>query len=458
MPSDLSGRRGPPWAQSHRHEDVHNPMTCEANAVVHRNRHIRRFVINLSRAVERLVTRIIIIGGGIGGRAALRFLRAAGVSHVTLYEQAPQIADVGAGIQVSPNMVRPLERLGLGDGLAASGVRLEAGWEMRRWQDGRVLAHQQLGERCERRYGAPYYAMHRADLLRLLGAGEPDPGVRLGKRCVGIEQDDAAVRLTFGDGSAAEADVAIGADGIHSVVQPASATPVAPRFSGLAAYRCVVSAERAPELARRPVATSWLGPGRHLVHYPVSGGRRINVVAAVPADDWRSESWSARGSVDDFAACFEGWDGRVTELIAAADEVWLHALFDREPLERWVSGRIGLLGDAAHPMLPAMAQGAAQAVEDAQTLADCVRAATPRTAGAALLRYERRRRERATRIQQLSRRRPGDYHLADGPAQRRRDAHLGERDQLHAYDWIWGGGSTPSATRAPASPEKERLR
>jgi salicylate hydroxylase len=433
-------------------------MTCEANVDVHNNHHIRRFVINLSRAVERLMTRIAIIGGGIGGRAALRFLRAAGVSHVTLYEQAPQIADVGAGIQVSPNMVRPLERLGLGAGLAASGVRLEAGWEMRRWQDGRVLARQQLGDRCERLFGAPYYAMHRADLLRLLGAGAPDPGVRLGKRCVGIEQDGAAVRLTFGDGSDAEADVAIGADGIHSVVQPAAATPVAPRFSRLAAYRCIVPAERAPELARRAVSTSWLGPGRHLVHYPVSGGRRINVVAAVPADDWRSESWSARGSVDDFAACFEGWDGRVTELIAAADAVWLHALFDREPLERWVSGRIGLLGDAAHPMLPAMAQGAAQAVEDAQALADCVRAATPRTAGAALLRYERRRRDRATRIQQLSRRRPGDYHLADGPAQRRRDAHLGERDQLHAYDWIWGGGSTPSTTGAPASPEKERVR
>jgi salicylate hydroxylase len=403
------------------------------------------------------VTRIAIIGGGIGGRAALQFLRQANVSHVTLYEQASQLADVGAGIQVAPNMVRPLERLGLGAALAGSGVRLEAGWEMRRWQDGRVLASQQFGDRCEGLYGAPYYAMHRADLLRLLGAGEPDPAVHLAKRCIGIEQDGAAVRLTFGDGSNAEADVAVGADGIHSVVQPASATPVAPRFSRLAAYRCIVEADRAPELARRPVATSWLGPGRHLVHYPVSGGRKINVVAAVPADDWRSESWSARGSVDDFARCFEGWDSRVAQLISAAGEVWLHALFDREPLERWVSGRIGLLGDAAHPMLPAMAQGAAQAVEDAQTLADCLRTATPRTAGSALLDYQRRRRARATRIQQLSRRRPGDYHLADGPAQRRRDAHLGERDQLHEYDWIWGGGPTPSGTRTPLSPEKERV-
>jgi salicylate hydroxylase len=400
------------------------------------------------------MTRIGIIGGGIGGRAALLFLRQAGLSSVTLYEQAADIADVGAGIQVSPNMVRPLRRLGLGAGLDESGVRLETGWEMRRWQDGRVLARQELGERCERLYGAPYYAMHRADLLRLLGADEPDPNVHLGKRCVGIEQDGAAVRLTFGDGSRADVDVAIGADGIHSVVQLASTSPVAPRFSRLAAYRCIVPAERAPRLARRPVSTSWLGPGRHLVHYPVSGGREINVVAAVPAGEWRSESWSARGKVEDFARCFEGWDSRVTELIGAAGDVWLHALFDREPLDRWVSGRIGLLGDAAHPMLPAMAQGAAQAVEDAQTLADCLRTATAHTACAALLEYQDRRCDRATRIQQLSRRRPGEYHLGDGTAQRQRDAHLSERDQLRGYDWIWGGGPA-SSRELHVLPEKE---
>lgn len=392
------------------------------------------------------MTRIGIIGGGIGGRAALQFLRHSGSSNVTLYEQASNIADVGAGIQVSPNMVRPLERLGLAARLEASGVRLEVGWEMRRWQDGRVLASQELGERCERLYGAPYYAMHRADLLRLLGADSPDADVRLGKRCVAVEQNATTVALAFADGATDEVDVAIGADGVHSVVQPASTTPVAPRFSHLAAYRCVVPAGRAPELARRPVSTSWLGPGRHLVHYPVSGGREINVVAAVPADDWRSESWSARGEVDAFARCFEGWDSRVTDLICAADEVWLHALFDREPLERWVSGRIGLLGDAAHPMLPAMAQGAAQAVEGAEALADCLRAATPRTVGAALREYESRRRDRATKIQQLSRRRPSEYHLRDGAAQRRRDAHLGERDPLGDYGWIWGGGGPASGT------------
>ncbi|MGH2941255.1 MAG: FAD-dependent monooxygenase [Solirubrobacteraceae bacterium] len=403
-------------------------------------------------------TRIGIVGGGIGGRAALLFLRHAGLSDVALYEQATRIADVGAGIQVSPNMARALKRLGLGAALDESGVRLEHGWEMRRWQDGRVLATQELGDRCERLYGAPYYAMHRADLLRLLGADEPDPDVRLGKRCVGVEQDDATVRLTFGDGSHADVDVAIGADGIHSVVQPASTTPVAPRFSGLAAYRCIVPAERAPELARRPVSTSWLGPGRHLVHYPVSAGREVNVVAAVPAGDWRSESWSARGAVEDFAACFAGWDRRVTELISAADEVRLHALFDRAPLDRWVSGRIGLLGDAAHPMLPAMAQGAAQAVEDAQTLADCLRAATPRTAGAALLDYQDRRRDRATTIQQLSRRRPDRYHLGDGAAQRRRDADLGERDQLLEHGWIYDGGPISSAAdEHHVLPEKERV-
>jgi salicylate hydroxylase len=387
--------------------------------------------------------RIGIIGGGVGGRAALQFLRRAGLSAVSLYEQAPAMADVGAGIQVSPNMVILLRRLGLDKELDDVGVRLETGWEMRRWEDGRLLSSQELGDACERTYGAPYYVAHRADLLKLLGADQSDPMVHLGIRCVGVDQNNDAVRLKFADGSIADVDVAIGADGVHSVVQLASATPAQPRFSHLAAYRCLVPADRAPELTRRPVSTAWLGPGRHLVHYPVSRGREINVVAIVPAARWQTESWSTQGRVADLVKEFAGWDDRVTALISAAPGTGLYALFDREPLEHWVNGRIGLLGDAAHPMLPAMAQGAAQAVEDAAVLADCLRTATRQTVCAALLKYEELRRGRATRIQQLSRRRPEDYHLPDGERQRRRDKDLGYSDQLR-HSWIWGCGPASS--------------
>jgi salicylate hydroxylase len=263
--------------------------------------------------------------------------------------------------------------------------------------------------------------------------------VHLGARCVGVYQNNETVQLQFGDGSTADVDVAIGADGVHSVVQLASVTPTRPVFSNLAAYRCLIPADRAPDLARRPVSTVWLGPGRHLVHYPVSRGREINVVAAVPAVQWQAESWSTQGRVADLVEEFDGWDDRVTALISAASSTGLYALFDQEPLEHGVNGRIGLLGDAAHPMLPAMAQGAAQAMEDAAVLAQCLRTATRQAVGAALQEYEKLRRGRATSIQQLSRRRPEEYHLPDGARQRRRDKDLEYRDQGHV-SWIWGDG------------------
>jgi salicylate hydroxylase len=392
--------------------------------------------------------RVAIVGGGIGGRCALRFLRRAGLCNISLYERAPAVVDGGAGIQMSPNAVRLLERLGLGGQLRAAAIRLEVGWEQRRWQDGRVLFSQALGTRCEEEFGAPYYVVHRADLLRMLGAGRPDPAVHMGRRCVHVDQTGPDARLTLEDGSVAHADVVIGADGVHSRVQSGVGTPVSPRFSGLAAYRCLVPADRAPDLTRRPAFTAWLGPGRHLVHYPVSGGRLINVAAAVPATAWRDESWTARGRVADLVAEFAGWDERLVRLVSAAETVWIYAMHDREPLDRWVSGRVALLGDAAHPMLPAMAQGAAQAIEDAAVLARCLRGADAGTAPAALLRYQDARLPRATRIQRLSRGRPTQNHLPDGPEQRRRDAEFARLDPSENFAWIYGHDAEESTAAA----------
>jgi len=220
------------------------------------------------------------------------------------------------------------------------------------------------------------------------------------------------------------ADVVIGADGIHSGVRLAIAPKIDARFSGLCAFRCLVPAEKAPEMALRPVQTLWLGPGRHFVHYPISAGRWVNVVAIVPAGAWRTESWTADGAIPDLVREFEGWDDRLHQLIISASNTKRWAMYDRAPLEHWTEGRISLLGDAAHAMLPFFGQGAAQAIEDAVVLASCLRSADRSSVPPALQRYEEIRRPRASQVQLMSRGREVRNHLPDGPEQQQRDTEL----------------------------------
>jgi salicylate hydroxylase len=433
-----------------------------------------------------MTLRIAIVGGGIGGLAAALFLRRAGLE-AQVYEQASELHPVGAGIVVAPNMVRLLRKLGviqtppiqtlpgsvspLAAGgelvpgsvspLAAGGelvpgssvgappaadppgfVRLEAAWEFRRWMDGRVLSVQPMGHECERLYGAPCYVAHRADVVALLQRALPVEQLRLDHRLVALAQDEHEVALTFAsrDGRQRQiaADVVIGADGIHSVVRPAVVAETGARFSGLSAFRCLVPADSAPEMAVRPVQTLWLGPGRHFVHYPISGGQLVNVVAFVPAGEWRNESWTAAGDVADLRAEFASWDRRLRQLTASAIRTLRWAIFDREPLAQWTAGRISLLGDAAHAMLPFFAQGAAQAVEDAAVLAVCLAGASSASAPAALQRYEQLRRPRASQVQLMSRGREVQNHLDDGPAQEARDAALASSEPLRQSAWLYG--------------------
>lgn len=385
--------------------------------------------------------RVAVVGAGIGGLTAALFLRRAGLE-VTVYDQAAELAEVGAGIVVAPNMVRLLQKLGLGDELAASGVRLEAAWEFRRWRDGRVLFVQPMGEDCERRYGAHFYVAHRADLVGMLRRSLPRELLRLDHRCIAIQHNDREVELGFVDQAGATTavvtDGVIGADGIHSAVRPMIGPEVMPRFSGLCAFRCLVPADRAPELARRPVQTLWLGPRHHFVHYPISGGRLINLVAIAPAGAWRTESWTADGAIDDLRAEFTGWDARLDQLITSATTTKRWAIYDREPLAHWTCGRVALLGDAAHAMLPFFAQGAAQGVEDAAVLARCLRGADRASLPQALLRYEHLRRPRATQVQLMSRGRELQNHLPDGPEQEARDARLANGQPLIDNAWLYG--------------------
>jgi salicylate hydroxylase len=388
-----------------------------------------------------MAVRVAIVGGGLGGLAAALFLRNAGID-VTVYEQAPVLREIGAGIVVSPNMVRPLAALGLADKLPTFAVRLDAAFEYRRWQDGSVLSVQPMGEECVRRYGAHCYVAHRADLLTLFQQALPSQALRLDHRCIAVRQDEHEAALTFtgraGGETQVQADVVIAADGIHSLIRDATASKIGARFSGLCAFRCLVPAQEAPEFALRAVHTVWIGPGRHLVHYPVSGGRLVNIIAIVPAGEWRTESWMAEGKISDLLKEFEAWDSRLHQLISCATDTKRWALYDRAPLENWTCGRIALLGDAAHAMLPFFAQGAAQAVEDAVVLADCLRRADRTSVQQALQRYEDIRRPRASRVQLMSRGREVRNHLPDGPEQQQRDAELAGGNPLRDSAWLYG--------------------
>ncbi|MHA6615983.1 FAD-dependent monooxygenase [Pseudonocardia sp. DLS-67] len=374
--------------------------------------------------------RVAVVGGGIGGLATAAFLHRAGLRSV-VYEQAAELKQVGAGLVLAPNAVRLLRRLGAMDRLRGRAVPLDVGWEFRRWADGQVLSAEILAGSCERLYGERTYAVHRADLAEAIAAAVPRGALRLGKRCTSVTVQGDAALLTFADGTSADADVVIGADGVHSAVRGAITEPAPASYSGICAFRGLVPADRAPGFARRRAQTLWIGPGHHLVHYPVSGGTAVNLVAFAPAGDYRVESWSATATVEEFLAEFAGWDPRLRELIVGAGTPGRWALLDRAPLGRWSRGPVTLLGDAAHPMFPFFAQGAAQSIEDAAVLARCL-AADPRSPGPALRRYESLRIGRTTRLQEVSHARAHVNHLPDGPEQRARDASLAGADPLVA--------------------------
>jgi salicylate hydroxylase len=394
--------------------------------------------------------RAIVVGAGIGGLAAALALRRAGLA-VTVYEQAPELHEVGAGIQLAPNATRLLQRLGVGSALGRVGVQPPA-VEHRRWQDGRVLLSQPLGDVVAERFGAPYYHVYRPDLLAVLGEALPPGLVRLGRRCVALRSEDEGATVELEGGATDTADVVVGADGIHSTVRAWLAGAESPWFSGSVAYRGLVPAERVAHLGLGRNGNSWLGPSRHFVCYWVAGGRCLNFVAVVPAGDWRVESWSAIGRVADAVAEFAGWHAPVPAIIAAAERTHRWALYDREPLAAWSAGRVTLLGDAAHAMLPFLAQGACQAIEDAVVLARCLVEAGTGAVAAALRRYEATRQPRVGQVQRASRDNATTYHLADGEAQRERDARyaaLMADGPWAARGWLFEHDAEAVAAPAP---------
>jgi salicylate hydroxylase len=362
--------------------------------------------------------KVAVIGGGIGGLSvALQLLHAGADVHV--YEQAMRMGEIGAGVQISPNASRLLLRLGLKAAMDAIGTRPRA-VEFRRWNDGSILQRAPLEPEVETAFGAPYYHFHRAQLVDVLANALPSERLHLGHKFMELEQNQEHVIARFENGVTASADLMVGADGIHSRVRSIVFGPERPRFTGCVAWRGLVPAERVEHLGTEIVSRGWLGPGGHVVHYWVSGGRMMNVVCIVEHGDWTREFWTDRGELADVLARYQDWHPTVRKLIGAFSETFIWALHDRAALPNWSVGRVTLLGDACHPMLPMMAQGAAQSIEDGAALAALLRA-TPDDIASVLVRYEALRKPRATKLQEASAANRTRFHLPDGDAQRSRD-------------------------------------
>jgi salicylate hydroxylase len=365
--------------------------------------------------------KVAIVGGGIGGLSAALHLLRAGID-VHVYEQAPRISEIGAGIQISPNASRLLIRLGLKAALDKAGVLPGAGHQ-RRWDDGRTLQSAPLGPPIEATFGAPYYHFHRADLANLLADALPKERVHVGHRLVGVDQKGSSVVARFDNGTSVEADVLVGADGIRSTVHTLVLGPEKARFTGCVAWRGLVPAERVRHLGIEVASHNWMGPDGHVVHYWVGGGRFMNVVCVTERGAWAEEGWTVRGKVSDVVERYKDWHPTVRGLVAEFTETYVWALHDRPELPRWGDGRVTLLGDACHAMLPFMAQGAAQSIEDGATLAALLKAMPDDPVGA-LKRYETLRKPRATRLQEGSAANRVRFHLHDGPEQQARDAAM----------------------------------
>jgi salicylate hydroxylase len=377
--------------------------------------------------------RVAIVGGGIGGLFAANALAAQAIP-VSVYEQAPAIGEIGAGVFLTPNSVRHLQRLGLGPAVEKWGARV--GHESCYFRhDGVPIAPVQVTDSSG--WNATF-GMHRADLVDMLANALPAGTVHTGHRCISFAQDDKTARVSFANGASVEADIVIAADGIHSELRPYIFASSRPVFSGSVAYRGLVAHDRVPDWPTDRWQM-WLGKGRHFLAFPVRAGKLINYVGFVPTDEEMKESWSAPGDPDVLRQAFAGWDPRIDQLLKEVQVTFRWALYDREPLPVWTKQRLSLLGDAAHPMLPHLGQGANQSIEDGMALATILSRADLTAAPLALLAYERLRRERVAQVQRGARENGLRYDSAYsdlGVRDAEITAHAAFRRRLYDHDVV----------------------
>ncbi|QTD54925.1 FAD-dependent monooxygenase [Parasphingorhabdus cellanae] len=372
----------------------------------------------------------IIVGGGIGGlNAALCF------NHfgwdVEILEQAAQLEDIGAGIQISPNGMHVLRALDIDGQVAATGCCPRA-TQFRMGQSGRVIMTQDMGQRLEEKWGAPYLHIHRADLISAMAdalSKRCSGALRMATPVAGYGQNDHKAWAILSDGSVVEGDIIVGADGIKSPIRTQMLGQEKPRFTGNVAWRAVVPVAKLGRNAPLPVASVWLGEGKHAVTYLLRGGKLANLVGVVERDDWQQESWTEKGTREQALADFAGWHPTITTLLEQADHHYRWALFDRDPLDQWIDGRAVLIGDAAHPMLPFMAQGAVQAIEDGYVLARLL--AEHDDHETALTLFFQARRARTASVQEAARRNMNIFHQRTTSG------------KLSTYAPIWLAGKIP---------------
>ncbi len=370
--------------------------------------------------------RIAIVGGGIGGLAAALALERRG-AEVIVAEQSAALSEIGAGLNLTPNAVKALRALGVEDAVNAIASGSEF-LNIRSWKSGRYISRMRRGD-FRQRFGAPNLSVHRADLLDVLAGALRTTQIRLGLRATAVEPGERGAAAQFADGTTIEADIVIGADGIHSVVRTSLFGADVPRFTGCICWRGMAEVSAVPRDIDVTDGALWMGPHGHVVHYRVRRGELLNIVAHCDSDTWTEESWTQRCDVSEVMASYARWHPALTRLYPCSTRWYKWALYDRDPPMRWSRGRATLLGDCAHAMLPYLGQGAAMALEDACVLAAMV-ARHGDDLSQALTAYEQIRAPRARAAVLGSRERARENHLASPWKRLARDVKFALRQRF----------------------------